>query len=41
MNGLSLFEIIKMISALHNAEITQQPIKTVQSDRFRFNYCAN
>lgn len=41
MKRLSLFEIIKMISVLHNAEITQQPIKTVQSDRFRFKYCAN
>jgi len=41
MNGLSLFEAIKLMTAIENAFIIQQPIKVVASDTFQFTYCAN
>jgi hypothetical protein len=41
MNGLSLFEVIKLITAIENAFIIQQPIKTIESETSRFTYCAN
>ncbi len=41
MKKPSLFEAIKMMTAIQNAVIIQQPIKTVKSDTFLFIYCAN
>ena len=41
MKRPSLFEFIKMISALHIAEMTQRPFKTLENDRVKFIYCAN